>query len=36
MQFAFNYTFEKKIFLKKQDNSIKVVLFCLYIGTKKM
>ena len=36
MQFAFNFTLEKKIFLKNHNNSIKICLFCLYFETKKM
>jgi len=36
MQFAFNFTLEKKIFLKEYNNNIKVGLFCLYFETKKM
>ena len=36
MKFAFNFNLEKMIFLKQHNNSIKVGLFCLYFGTKKM
>jgi len=36
MQFTFNFTLKKMIFLKQHNNSIKVGLFCLYFGTKKM
>jgi len=36
MQFTFNFTLEKKIFLKKHNNSIKVGLFYLYFEKKKM
>jgi len=36
MQYAFNFTLEKIICLKKHNNSIKVGLFYLYFETKKM
>ena len=36
MQHAFNFTLEKMICLKKQNNSIKIGIFCLYFETKKM
>jgi len=36
MQFAFNFTLEKMIFLNKHNNNIKVGIFGLYFETKKM
>jgi len=35
MQFAFNFTLEKMIFLKKHNNSIKVGLFAYVLGQRK-